>query len=395
MKIKEVVVVKLNGVYNYQVKFHDDINIITGLNGSGKSTFIKLIWYIISGNLERIPAEINVLSAKVITDSYTVSIELTGTPDNDNVIKGRSYKITYKSDKNNREVTIPMSQISANNDLDEINKFVAKQAGSLFFPTYRRVEWGSESSEANRLFNHRVFGEPRSALEVIGTTLDKVSKEISVYKHKFVTSISVDDIIELITEKYANISRINNLVQNQLSETIINKIESHKTENSRESNAIMQSIKNDIETSNSRREKNMMPLTQFSELAGDVLGNKKVKITRFITLGDERNKEVPAYLLSAGEKQMIGFLCYNALYQNIPIIIDEPELSLHTDWQRTLFPLLLSQHTKNQFIVVTHSPFIYSKYRDREIIFNKDRGDTESQDEIDSISTSFKHGENE
>jgi predicted ATP-dependent endonuclease of OLD family len=48
-------------------------------------------------------------------------------------------------------------------------------------------------------------------------------------------------------------------------------------------------------------------------------------------------------------------------------IIDEPELSLHADWQRLLFPVLLSQGSKNQFIVATHSPFIYAKYPDHEI----------------------------
>ena len=49
------------------------------------------------------------------------------------------------------------------------------------------------------------------------------------------------------------------------------------------------------------------------------------------------------------------------------IFIDEPELSLHADWQRQLFPILARQQSSNQFIVATHSPFIYSKYPDKEI----------------------------
>ena len=58
------------------------------------------------------------------------------------------------------------------------------------------------------------------------------------------------------------------------------------------------------------------------------------------------------------------------------IFIDEPELSLHVDWQRLLFPKLLSQSTNNQFIVATHSPFIYSKYPDKELLLDADRGDS-------------------
>ncbi|MCH8295763.1 ATP-binding protein, partial [Candidatus Poribacteria bacterium] len=78
--------------------------------------------------------------------------------------------------------------------------------------------------------------------------------------------------------------------------------------------------------------------------------------------------------LSSGEQQMLSFLCHNAFQKNSIIFIDEPELSLHVDWQRLLFPTLLKQGTGNQFIVATHSPFIYSKYPDKELILDPDRG---------------------
>ena len=63
--------------------------------------------------------------------------------------------------------------------------------------------------------------------------------------------------------------------------------------------------------------------------------------------------------------------------QNAIFIIDEPELSLHVDWQRQLFPTLLKQGTSNQFIVATHSPFIYSKYPDKELMLSSDKGNNE------------------
>ena len=53
---------------------------------------------------------------------------------------------------------------------------------------------------------------------------------------------------------------------------------------------------------------------------------------------------------------MLSFLCYNAFYNNTPIFIDEPELSLHVDWQSLLLTTLLEQSTGNQFFVATHSP---------------------------------------
>jgi predicted ATP-dependent endonuclease of OLD family len=67
---------------------------------------------------------------------------------------------------------------------------------------------------------------------------------------------------------------------------------------------------------------------------------------------------------------MLGFLCYNALSDNTAIFIDEPELSLHQDWQEILLPLLLKQETGNQFFVATHSEFIYDQFPDKEFILN-------------------------
>lgn len=79
--------------------------------------------------------------------------------------------------------------------------------------------------------------------------------------------------------------------------------------------------------------------------------------------------------LSAGEKQMLSFLCYNTFSKNKIIFIDEPELSLHPDWQRLLIPTLLKQGGNNQFFIATHSPFIYAKYPDKELVLSEDKGE--------------------
>lgn len=392
MKIKSAEVVKLNGVYNYKVNFNPDINIITGINGSGKSSFIKLIWYMISGNLERIPFEIEVSRAKVVTDSYSIEIEMSGGVDRESLIGKRTYSVVYSAEGKRREAMFNITRGALGQELAEINKYIGEHSGSLFFPTYRRIEWGgAQSSREGRRINsrHMIYGE-ESALEVIGSTLDRVSKEISVYNHRFITTTSVDDIISLLTEKYATISRVTNSIQNQLSEKIIGQIEKYDSEQEKDnSENLMNSIKLEIESSNKRRDRLMMPFSKFTELASNIIDGKKVRLTRFLTIGNDTSREVPSYFLSAGEKQMMSFLCYNALFEGIPFIIDEPELSLHTNWQRTLFPLLLEQSNNNQFIAVTHSPFIYSKYSDKEITFHKDRGN--SEDSIPGF-LNFKHG---
>ena len=72
--------------------------------------------------------------------------------------------------------------------------------------------------------------------------------------------------------------------------------------------------------------------------------------------------------LSSGERQVIG-LIYAASHigeANI-ILIDEPELSLHVDWQRKLIDEMVNQLPSKQLIVCTHSPIIGAAFQDNMI----------------------------
>jgi predicted ATPase len=67
--------------------------------------------------------------------------------------------------------------------------------------------------------------------------------------------------------------------------------------------------------------------------------------------------------LSSGERQIISFIhaCY--LARERIILIDEPEISLHIDWQRDLLASI-GQYS-HQLIICTHSPSIPADYNDR------------------------------
>ena len=72
--IQKLEVKGLNNRVDASLEFNEDLNIITGRNGSGKTTLLKLIWYLISGNLERIIPEILFQSVSIETDSFSLSI---------------------------------------------------------------------------------------------------------------------------------------------------------------------------------------------------------------------------------------------------------------------------------------------------------------------------------
>jgi energy-coupling factor transporter ATP-binding protein EcfA2 len=73
--------------------------------------------------------------------------------------------------------------------------------------------------------------------------------------------------------------------------------------------------------------------------------------------------------LSSGEKQLVILLGEAVLQQGAisVYLADEPELSLHVEWQEQLVSILRALNMNAQLIFATHSPDIVSTYGDRVI----------------------------
>jgi energy-coupling factor transporter ATP-binding protein EcfA2 len=72
-----------------------------------------------------------------------------------------------------------------------------------------------------------------------------------------------------------------------------------------------------------------------------------------------KNKLTP-YQLSSGEKQILVILLTVLVQDNNPSVLfmDEPEVSLHLDWQRKLIQYIKELNPNVQIILATHSPGI-------------------------------------
>ena len=91
---------------------------------------------------------------------------------------------------------------------------------------------------------------------------------------------------------------------------------------------------------------------------------KKVSINREsgITFTLSNGKKIQPTLLSSGEQHEVVLL-YDLIFQserNGIILIDEPELSLHIDWQRDFVDEIdrIGDLTTQRFVIATHSPAI-------------------------------------
>ena len=66
------------------------------------------------------------------------------------------------------------------------------------------------------------------------------------------------------------------------------------------------------------------------------------------------------YQLSSGEKQMLAILLTVLVEddQHYVLFMDEPEVSLHVEWQKRLIDLILELNPNVQIILTTHSPAV-------------------------------------
>lgn len=66
------------------------------------------------------------------------------------------------------------------------------------------------------------------------------------------------------------------------------------------------------------------------------------------------------YQLSSGEKQILSILLTVLIEDNRPYVLfmDEPEVSMHIEWQKRLIDLIMELNPNVQIILTTHSPAV-------------------------------------
>ena len=87
--------------------------------------------------------------------------------------------------------------------------------------------------------------------------------------------------------------------------------------------------------------------------------------------GDE---EIPLYKLSSGEKQLLLILMRVFLMeeQGYILLMDEPEISLHIEWQYRLFEEIRRLNPNCQIITSTHSPSLFGDGWGDKLVFVED-----------------------
>ena len=102
--------------------------------------------------------------------------------------------------------------------------------------------------------------------------------------------------------------------------------------------------------------------TRFQDMVDELFrdtGKKMIRTEnelRFTQIGEV----LLPYQLSSGEKQILVILLTVLVEDNQPYVLfmDEPEVSLHLEWQKRLVDLCLELNPNVQIILTTHSPAV-------------------------------------
>ena len=102
------------------------------------------------------------------------------------------------------------------------------------------------------------------------------------------------------------------------------------------------------------------PKRRFQDLADELFAEtgKKIIRGRNEIVFEQDGEELLPYRLSSGEKQMLVILL-TVLVQDkrsCVLLMDEPEISLHIEWQQRIISIIREMNPYVQIILTTHSP---------------------------------------
>ncbi|AVH61968.1 AAA family ATPase [Nostoc sp. 'Peltigera membranacea cyanobiont' N6] len=420
--------IEVNGFYNRFDIAHDfqsGINIIHGLNGTGKTTLIHIIANLINGDYYRflyipffkIEAWFNDGNKVVIKNNDFSTLPEYSQPEH-------SIRICINDDRRGILINERYADFENEKILDQeqasaillktytVNKVILPSA---YFPAFRTMieAWKTADTNSGEAFlskstnlSRKLFGQftpslnyptPVDIENAINNEIQEIEKEIlnidkELMSQMYIDTLYIFSIDYPITQAKDNNSIIENIESifeeilkypiyiNSLSATkIYYKIKDLLTSNSFNVNSseFIKSLSFFTEVLKKIEEslrKKFADMERYLSSVNDFLENKKLEVSKdmfntkntFIQVKFNDNSIISGLgALSSGERQVATML-YAATHmsQEQVVLIDEPEISLHIDWQRLLLKKMSEQLPNPQIIVCTHSPFIAEEYAD-------------------------------
>ena len=412
-KIKHVFINKLWGVKSINCPLNSDVNIIIGSNGSGKTTFLNIIEAVLQCDipvLSSIQFESVVLlledernTIKVVQTSEEETLNFTYIFDNtdeytfssnDSGRRGRIslyFQNTLSTIRQRLDALVNVAWFSVNRynpidkrgdfresvDDDSVNSKLRRLMHELL--VYRLRLEGIVNNLSNQQ-NQEVFSlllynseydvyNPQNIQEFLNLDTKNIQTALFRVFHQLgISSEKRDDIKGHINAMSATVQKIlnhenltfNDIFPLSLVNRTLSLIEISKKYTTLKDNVLEPVTKYIGCLQRFMKDK----VFSFSEKTG----NLRIELKPIVEKGTDnviQNVEIQHQSLSSGEKQLLILLTQTLLQEQQPFIYiaDEPELSLHIEWQHKIINAIKELNPNVQIIAATHSPEIAGQWR--------------------------------
>lgn len=348
MHLKEIEILNLWDEDPVKIKFDNNITFLTGVNGSGKSTILNIIFDSLSIN-KNMPAtsKNRFWSSKAVFDSGLLSYAcIFPLPDQeesiteifDNEAHFHNQNTLHRLEKQfqSEKERLVIKSVRYNEELKGHSAKLCLMNEGIRVPI---------SKFNNYIPNTFLFQEDRECLH----NPDKIESILNFSSFRFYKN-SIDERFAYVREAFAiHESRASKVLEDVLLNKNVLSMPRDEMNNFLEEEQLLTALK---ET----KKKNAVlnKLDQYLSLSGkQICRDNENKIT-LCRLNDE--KPISWSLLSRGEKTLIYLFLVCFIYKGSLFLFDEPEISLHVEWQKNLITDLSEISEKSQFIIATHSP---------------------------------------
>lgn len=365
----------------YEKKLNRDTNIFFGLNGSGKTSLLKILASAMRFDttlLKNVPfksAKVKIYSVD-FDKTFTYSIEQLEMPLSPTTPESRVYgsmafeeseeisrrsefawKITPKLPKNSRGNWV-LGYLPTSRIYRDMQRYRAREYQKL--SDEMLDEYFAQSlEEIWTRYNAGVLLSVRKAQE---DGLASIMKAVLSTKEISAKDTSKNEIQD-VSDAY---NRVSSFLKRQGSPDILGSRDQFGLRYAE--NAQLRSIVSDIDRVEREIEKATKPINELQNLILKMFsGNKTIKFenTKIDVVSGETR--IGLQSLSSGEKQILRIFIEAIRFGDNCIIIDEPEISLHIQWQKELIADLRLLNPNTQLILATHSPEIMADIDDSRI----------------------------
>ena len=413
---------KLWGYRNIDLTFNNDVNVLIGPNGSGKTTILNLLHSILSGDLQSV-VNFNFQQAKIGLKSFksnsvrTIKVNI-GDESLKLKVGQREYSAPIDIFSDRKPIRSPLrylyerDNVIRNMLLEEIDGESTPLVPLVWLPVNRRLPVTEDEEERYAR---------REPLESVDLRLEELLESLSRYHSILNAQLSEryrefeHQVLSVIL--YSKEHDQFRLIRNSTLQSFPTKVEKAQLLGAFESAGLldeqMQSRINDHFTAAERvvkrigenidknigldledvlvlplirrtqamvkcageleedKERIFASLRLYEKTVNSFLNDKSIQVDEngLLKIKSSSLSELNWHFLSSGEKQILILLTQALLRFDKPVvyIADEPELSLHVTWQEKLLKSLVTLAEQMQVIVATHSPDIVGNFQDKVI----------------------------